>query len=151
MNISDALKQFIFTLVSLSVINITHLNNKRIYYLDIEIEIDGAQNALQHSKLCSFSIDSSAFKKLYKFVLEHYTAHDDDPKTMVSGSVYLFTPRFRFLKKIVDVFFYELALENNLQASFLEENPNYQSDPSLYTLIQSFKPKERHSRPNPKE
>lgn len=151
MNISDTLKQFIFTLVSLSVINITHLNNKRVYYLDIDIDIDGTQKALQHSKLCSFSIDSAGFKKLYTFILEHYTAHDNDPKTMVSGSVYFFTPRFRFLKKIVDAFFYELALENNLKESFLEENPNYVSDPSLCALIQSFKSEGSQSCPNIKK
>lgn len=151
MNVSDALKQFIFTLVSLSVINISHLNNRRVYYLDIEIEIEDSQKALQRSKLCSFSIDSSAFKNLYKFVLEHYTAHDNDPKTMVSGSVYCFTPRFRFLKKVVDAFFYELALENNLIDSFFEVTPNYQSDPSLCAFIQNFKPKKNHSCPEPKE
>lgn len=142
MNLAATLGQFVFTLVSLSVINIAHLNNKRIYYLDINVDVKKAQEAIQHVDMCVFSIAAPAFKNLYKFILEHYTAADNKPDTYVSGSVYLFTPRFRFLKKVVDAFFYELAIENNLQDCFFEENPTYQNDPSLSDLICKFKRKD---------
>lgn len=141
MNISAALKQFVFTLVSLSVINITYLDNRRIYYLDINIELEKAQKAIQRSDICAFSIEAPAFKELYKFVLDHYTAMDNDPNTYVDGSIYSFTPRFRFIKKVVDAFFFELATENGIQDCFLEENPTYQSDQSLLDLLCKFKQK----------
>lgn len=139
MNIPTALKQFVFTLISLSVINITYLDNRRIYYSDINIEIEESKKAIQHSKMCTFSINATAFKSLYKFVIEHYTAMDNDPNSYVDGSIYSFTPRFRFLKKVVDTFFHELATDNNLQDCFLEENSTYQSDQTLSELVCAFK------------
>lgn len=145
MNLSATLSQFVFTLFSLSVINITYLKNKRVYYLDINIDPQKAQEVIQRIDMCTFSISAPAFKDLYKFILEHYTATDNKPETCVSGSVYLFTPRFRFLKKVVDAFFYELAIENNLQDCFSEENPAYQNDLCLSELLHKFKPEDERS------
>ncbi len=143
MNLSTTLKQFVFTIVSLSVINITYLNNKRVYYLDIDIDCPKAKETIRHNRMCTFSISASAFKDLYKFVLKHYTALDNNPETSVSGSVYLFSPRFRYLKKVVDAFFYELAEENGLQDCFYEETPTYQKEIALTELLDSFKGKTR--------
>lgn len=119
MNISDRLKSAIYSFVVLSIIEILFLDNKRTYYMDLNIKSDFTIETLKNSNFLKFKFNITEISELYKLILKEFTIINNEH---VSGSYYGFNPKFRFSSNVINTYFYTILERNNCINEFIQVN-----------------------------
>ena len=104
------------TLVLLSITEAI-FRERKIYRMDLDIDIKFSIALLKKSNIFSMNIDISKWSEFYKIILEKYTSSDSNS---VSGSYYGSCPKFKFSKYIVDTYFLFVAEKINQKDKFIE-------------------------------
>lgn len=101
MNLSNKTMIFIRTLILLSLINILSSDNKRTYFLDLNLNIEKVIKGINAYNILDFTIDSTDLDLFYKLISSNYSS---DSKRQ-SNSLSQFHPRLTFNQKTIDTFF----------------------------------------------
>ena len=94
---------FALILAMLSVINNLHLNGKREYLYDVQIDSKTAKTVFEKCKLLNLSFGNELLDTFYEFIVSHYVAAET--KNTSKGGLYSFHPKFNYKKAVVDTFF----------------------------------------------
>jgi len=122
MNVSNKLINAIKVLTIFSVTEMAFRNNKKVFMLDLDIDISSAYQMLQKSRVSNWNYGYAEMIDLYKTIIEKYTSKDTSEYT--DGSFYGFHPRLKFSCEVVDTFFMDFFEKVDSLEQFKSDTDN---------------------------
>ena len=134
MNLSEKTMSFIRALTSLSIVSILYKENKREYFVDLDIDETKTKYKLKEFRFNELPSTDEELEELYQYIVRYYSKENIDKnnknRQYTKEKCYGFNPKFDIKEEVIKNYFYIIFKNRRKESEFLKLNQMEQYIPN---------------------